>query len=80
MLIENAVKHNQMTSSQVLKIVIACDNHNISVSNNKTAKPKGVDSFKIGLSNIRSRYDLIFNKTIEVIDDEQFTVKLPIIL
>lgn len=80
MLIENAVKHNQMTSSEVLKIVITCDTHNISVSNNKTVKPKGVDSFKIGLGNIKLRYDLIFNKAIEVIDDEQFTVKLPIVL
>lgn len=80
MLIENAVKHNQMTSSEVLKIVITCNDHNINVSNNKTIKPKVVDSFKIGLGNIRLRYDLIFNKTIEVIDEEQFTVKLPIIL
>ncbi len=80
MLVENAVKHNKMTSSQVVAVIISCDHNSISVSNNKTVQPKGVDSFRIGLGNIKSRYELIFNKTIEIIDDERFTVKLPIII
>ncbi|WP_158237199.1 sensor histidine kinase [Aquimarina sp. MAR_2010_214] len=80
MLIENAVKHNQMTSSQILKISITCDNSDICVTNNKTARPEGIDSFKIGLGNIRSRYELIFNRAITVVDDERFTVKLPVII
>ncbi len=80
MLVENAVKHNQMTSSQKVEISIRSDQNNIIVSNNKTTKPKRVDSFKIGLSNIKSRYELLFDKNIEVMDGEQFTVKLPIVV
>ncbi|TSE05471.1 hypothetical protein FOF46_22645 [Aquimarina algiphila] len=80
MLVENVVKHNQVIPSEIIKIRIEGDQNIISVSNNKTGKPKRVDSFKIGLSNIRSRYELIFNETIEVIDDERFIVKLPIVV
>ncbi|MEB3344173.1 histidine kinase [Aquimarina gracilis] len=79
MLIENTVKHNQLTDSQIVEIVITSDRNYIHVSNNKTALPKRVDSFKIGLSNIRSRYELLFDKTIQIVDDDSFTVKLPII-
>lgn len=79
MLLENIVKHNQLTDSQIVEVVIKNDHNYIEISNNKTAYPKRVDSFKIGLSNIRSRYELLFDKKIEIIDDERFTVKLPII-
>ncbi|NER13569.1 hypothetical protein GWK08_08985 [Leptobacterium flavescens] len=79
MLVENAVKHNQMSSGQKLNISINSDGRRISVSNNKTISPNRVESFKIGLNNIASRYRLLAEKEIEIINDEEFSVHLPII-
>jgi len=76
-LVENAVKHNQMSASQKLNIKINATKHQISVSNNKTSAPNRVESFKIGLNNIASRYQLLVNKKITIIDNDQFTVHLP---
>ncbi|MDY8136753.1 sensor histidine kinase [Aquimarina sp. 2201CG5-10] len=80
MLVENAVKHNQMTAEDTLKVTIEYDQQIIKITNNKTIPPKKVDSFKIGLSNIKSRYQLLANKGIEVIDGDDFVVKLPVVL
>jgi len=79
MLVENAVKHNVMGPSQLLEIKMTVDGQKIIVTNNKTSKRPQLDSLKIGLRNIRSRYELLANKSIEVIDDSKFTVKLPLI-
>ncbi|NAS30645.1 hypothetical protein GTQ40_06655 [Flavobacteriaceae bacterium R38] len=78
-LVENAVKHNQMSESQKLNIKIATEKDQISISNNKTIVPNRVESFKIGLNNITSRYRLLVNKKIEIINDDQFIVRLPYI-
>ena len=79
MLVENAVKHNVMAHDQFLKINIVTSNKELIVSNNKTQKRPKMDSLKIGLRNIASRYDLLTNTPIEVIDTDRFTVKLPLI-
>ena len=78
-LVENAVKHNQMSESQKLNIKISTVKDQINVSNNKTSSPNRIESFKIGLNNITSRYRLLVNKKIEIIDSDQFTVRLPYI-
>ncbi len=79
MLVENAVKHNQLLPDTPLHIEIGTDNKWLWVRNNKTKPPKSVPSFKIGLSNIRSRYNLLIGKEIHVEDTDYFTVKLPLI-
>jgi len=80
MLVENSVKHNQMNTSEKLEVAIFYENDSIIVSNNKTVKPKRVDSFGIGLSNIKLRYKLLANRSVEVIDQTSFMVKLPVVL
>ncbi|TJY33362.1 hypothetical protein E5167_12735 [Pontimicrobium aquaticum] len=80
MLIENAVKHNQATELNNLNIEIFQEKDQLVVKNNISAKPKNVESFNIGLSNINSRFQLLFNKQISIIKDDCFTVKLPIIV
>ncbi|MEM6629350.1 MAG: histidine kinase [Bacteroidota bacterium] len=79
MLVENAVKHNQLLAENPLHIKIGIDDVWLWVSNNKTQAPKGVPSFKIGLKNIRSRYKLLTGKDIHVENEDTFTVKLPVI-
>ncbi|MEM7381175.1 MAG: histidine kinase [Bacteroidota bacterium] len=79
MLVENAVKHNVMNSSQPLKVRLSSDGSLLSVSNNKTSKRPKMESLKIGLKNIAARYDLLVNKKIEIEDSERFTVRLPLI-
>ncbi len=79
MLVENAVKHNVIGPSQVLNVKLATKGEKLIVSNNKTNKRPNVESLKIGLRNIASRYNLVADKSIEVIDGNEFTVVLPLI-
>ncbi len=79
MLVENAVKHNVMSNEHPLEVKITNDEDFIYIKNNITSKPKNINSFKIGLKNINSRYLLLTKKNIEVTNGENFLVKLPII-
>lgn len=81
MLVENAVKHNTFTSDKKLFIYItAQDNTHLKVINTKTSTRVDVNSFKVGLENIKKRYQYFTDKKIEVRDEEKFVVSLPIIL
>ncbi len=78
-LIENAVKHNTITTARPLKIRIASEEGYIVVSNAINPKLQPEESTGIGLENLSSRYELIVGRKIEVIDNgKEFTVKLPI--
>lgn len=79
-LVENAIKHNEFSVENPLKIVLTLNKEHLKVSNNKRPKPYLVESTKIGLKNLRSRYKLVCNKNIIIQNDESnFLVKLPII-
>ena len=79
MLIENAVKHNQLSKKIPLEISITTDENYITIQNNLTEKQEKITSFNIGLKNINSRYLLLSNKGIIVINNNSFTVKIPIL-
>ena len=79
-LLENAVKHNTITSSRPMTITITAEDDHIVVSNPIYPKLQPEESTGIGLANLSSRYELIVGRKIEVINDgKTFTVKLPII-
>lgn len=79
-LVENAVKHNNLSSDQKLFIYItAQDNTYLRVINTKIGNDHSVQSFKVGLENIRKRYEFFTDKKIEIKDDEKFSVTLPVI-
>ena len=79
-LIENAVKHNTITSSRPLTVTITTEGDSIVVSNPIHPKLQAEESTGIGLDNLSSRYELIVGRKIEVVNDgEKFVVKLPII-
>lgn len=80
LLVENAIKHNEVSREKPLLIDIFIEAETIVVSNKKQKHKHEIKSTKIGLENIKNRYKLFSNKMIEVIDDENnFTVKLPLI-
>lgn len=80
LLVENAVKHNTVNSDKPLFIYIsAVDNTELRVMNTKNESEQASASFRIGLDNIRKRYQFFTNRKIEVKDDEKFIVSLPVI-
>ncbi len=82
MLIENCIKHNEITEENPLQIEVFSEGEMVCVKNNiapKQALPG--DNSSIGLSNIIARYKLLSDNPVEVIDNgKQFIVKLPILI
>ena len=80
MLVENAVKHNAIQPDQPLFIYIsALDNTYLKIANTKTKNTIQPTSFKVGLANIKQRYRYLTNKKIQITNDTQFVVSLPVI-
>lgn len=81
LLVENAVKHNSLSKSKPLVIdIFTTAGKKLVVSNNLQRKTVKVPSNKIGLENIRSKYELLQESGFQVIEDaKNFTVVLPLI-
>ncbi len=81
LLVENAIKHNEASSSQPLKIrLYNLGNESLSIENNFQPKLSVLASTGMGLKNIRNRYQLLFGKEIKTEHtDDRFRVELPII-
>ena len=80
MLVENAIKHNVISTEKPLNIAISSENGYLVVTNNLQKKKVIQDTGSIGLNNIRERY-AFFSKLAVVVEetDEMFKVKLPLI-
>jgi hypothetical protein len=80
LLLENAVKHNMVTSSKPLRINIYEDGHNLIVENNLQPKQIVKKSSGVGLSNITQRYDLLTNKKVLINKEaSRFSVAIPML-
>ena len=80
MLVENAVKHNEASKSNPLRLQIKEENGCILVCNNLQLKSMVSDSSGVGLSNIRARYGFLTTQPVETIQtDTSFCVKVPLI-
>ncbi len=80
LLLENAVKHNQVTPSKKLYITITEENGNLVVTN--TVQPKQVlkESTGVGLKNIRDRYRLLTQRPVTITENRrEFRVAIPIL-
>ncbi|MBO7189326.1 MAG: histidine kinase [Alistipes sp.] len=78
-LIGNAVKHNTITSKNPLRVAIRVVDGVLEVENKKHAKLDVEPSTGIGLQNLRSRWQIVSGRDIEVIDSsEHFMVRLPL--
>jgi LytS/YehU family sensor histidine kinase len=79
-LIENCIKHNEISARQPLKIEISRKGEYIRVTNGLQLKSTGVDSKKTGLANIRQQFKYFTQK--EILTDQTadaFVVDVPLI-
>ena len=93
MLLENALKHNLICEEKKLIFSLESTNKDhlvvknniipkselLKIGNSLVDRPPITKSHKIGLDNIRSRYAFFTKRKIEITNDQQFTVKLPLI-
>jgi sensor histidine kinase YesM len=81
MLVENAVKHNNISKASPLTITIACTEDGwLMIKNNLQKKQGHIDSTGIGLNNIREKYRLLGLPDVQLLSDEKhFKVMVPLI-
>lgn len=80
LLIENALKHNRLSVSSPLHIMIFCEEEHLVVQNSLNRKARAA-STGIGLRNISSRYRMIARKDIRIEETPQyFIVSLPLLI
>ena len=81
MLVENAVKHNVLSKNKPLTIdIFSTAGNKLVVSNNLQVRTIKGPSNRIGLDNIRTKYDLLNQPGFQVLQDtKNFSVVLPLI-
>jgi len=80
LLLENAVKHNQVMPSKKLHITILEENGNLVVANNSQPKRVLKESTGFGLRNIRDRYTLLTKRPVVINQDgKEFRIAIPIL-
>lgn len=79
-LIDNAVKHNTITTNRPLHVTIRTDEEYLVVSNPIVPKLQAEPGTGIGLENLRKRWELITGHDIDIRNDgKTFTVRLPLL-
>lgn len=71
-LVENAVKHNEIAADKPLQIDIEAKDGALIVRNNIQRKKTKVASNRVGLSNLQQRYELLGIKAFKINDDQRF--------
>ncbi len=80
LLIENAVKHNEISNRRPLIIHISAEGRSLIVSNPVQPKITASKGTGIGLANLSKRYRLLLDKDITVTQEKnQFIVTIPLI-
>ena len=80
LLLENAVKHNVVTSSKPLHIKIYEEDDYLYVTNNLQEKQVVKKSSGVGLQNIRQRYAILTKKEMQIFKTaKEFKVRLPML-
>jgi len=80
LLLENAVKHNVVTASKPLRVKVFEEDGGLVVHNNLQEKQTVKKSSGVGLHNIRQRYGILTDRTVEIQKtDTDFSVRLPML-
>lgn len=79
LLVENAVKHNAISKTQPLNVSIVADGQVLRISNSKTTASPRTESFRLGLENIHQRYRFFTAQPVTVLDQDTFSVGLPLL-
>lgn len=79
-LLENVVKHNKVINGISVKTTILITEDWITTTNTKSNSTTEAESLKTGLKNLKSRYQLLSDKKVEVIETAtEFKISIPII-
>jgi uncharacterized membrane-anchored protein YhcB (DUF1043 family)/putative flippase GtrA len=80
-LVENAIKHNEISKRNPLKInILTTDNESLIIINDIHEKITGEEGTGIGLANLSKQYMLLINKEINIRkEDNKFSVEVPLI-
>jgi sensor histidine kinase YesM len=79
-LIENAIKHNEISNDLPLTISIHIYENQLVVANNLQLRTNHEPSSKTGLQNIKDRYKHFTERELEIIESENnFVVKIPLL-
>lgn len=80
LLLENAVKHNEVSANKPLQVTVIATREWITVSNRIQPKHRSGSDSGSGLQNIRLRYEFLGQRRPEIINDGvMFTASLPLI-
>ncbi|WP_298486812.1 2TM domain-containing protein [uncultured Maribacter sp.] len=80
LLLENAVKHNIVTTEKPLSISVYEEDGNLCVTNNIQEKRVVKKSSGVGLKNIQERYAILTDRNVEISKETmEFTVRLPML-
>lgn len=80
MLIENAIKHNEISEELPLAVEISVNDDKLQVTNNLQLRITNEVSSKTGIQNIKDRYKFFTDEEVEVFQtDKLFYVKLPLL-
>jgi sensor histidine kinase YesM len=80
MLVENAIKHNQVRKDFPLKIDIYVKDDFVVVSNNLQPYHHPADGTRLGLKNLAERYSYLAERDMEIIKTgDRFLVKVPLL-
>jgi len=81
LVVENAVKHNTISKTQPLVIdIFTTAGHKLVVNNNLQRKALKAPSNRVGILNIRSKYELLDQPGFQVVEDKKnYTIVLPLL-
>ncbi len=80
-ILENSIKHNEVSEEKKLQITIRSDADYLLISNNKNPKLSTEKSLQKGIENIKKRYAYFTDKKVIVLEsDTEFTIKLPLLI
>jgi len=79
-LLENAIKHNELSVTHPLTIYVSVSSNYVTIKNQVIQKTYKPPSTGTGLNNLDNRYKLLTGKNIIVYkNNDHFTVKLPLL-
>jgi sensor histidine kinase YesM len=80
MLVENAIKHNEISDRKPLEIRIFSTDDNCLVVENGLQKKSGSGGSGSGIQNIKERYEFFTDRKVSIFEnDEKFLVSLPLL-
>ncbi len=80
LLIENAIKHNVVSKSKPLVVRVLVEENTLVVENKIQTKSTQISSTKLGLKNLRQRYNLLGDQAVLITDQEGvFRVEVPLL-